>query len=231
MEKEKTLFTISLLISLALHAAILSSVRLPHRETVLGAEVEVISLKESRPVRTKRREMPRRVKRRKVKGKTVKRKVEKRRKVEGTKREEPKEIVEKTQERHGENATDTRTPKPRIAKRGERGTSDVELEKDRRAPKPQEGLKSYVELVVKRVERHKHYPYISRQRGEEGSVTVRFTVEGDGRVSSVKVEKPSGYPLLDKAAKRAIFESSPLPPTPDGRRREIKLTVNFNLVG
>lgn len=47
---------------------------------------------------------------------------------------------------------------------------------------------------------HKNYPNAARQRGEEGEVMVRFTVEDNGRVSAVSIDKSSGHADLDAAA-------------------------------
>jgi protein TonB len=47
------------------------------------------------------------------------------------------------------------------------------------------------------------YPVIARKRKEEGTVTLLITIEG-ASVSSVKVEKTSGFPMLDEAAAAAV---------------------------
>lgn len=48
------------------------------------------------------------------------------------------------------------------------------------------------------------YPEGARRRGEEGGVTVEFTVDADGRVSAASVFSSSGFPELDAAALRAV---------------------------
>jgi protein TonB len=47
------------------------------------------------------------------------------------------------------------------------------------------------------------YPAIARRRREEGTVTLLITLEG-ANVSSVKVEKSSGFSALDEAAAAAV---------------------------
>jgi protein TonB len=47
---------------------------------------------------------------------------------------------------------------------------------------------------------HRRYPEEARRRSEEGDVTIRFTVAGDGRVSDVAVVKGSGFGALDNSA-------------------------------
>ncbi len=47
---------------------------------------------------------------------------------------------------------------------------------------------------------HRIYPAIALSRREQGDVTVRFTVAGNGRVKDVSVLAGSGHSALDKAA-------------------------------
>jgi periplasmic protein TonB len=58
---------------------------------------------------------------------------------------------------------------------------------------------------------HKVYPEESRRRGEEGNVTVRFTVGPSGQVSDVTVVGSSGSSRLDAAAE-ALLRHAVLPP-------------------
>ena len=51
-----------------------------------------------------------------------------------------------------------------------------------------------------------------------GDVTTKisFTIHRDGSITDAKIEQPSGNGSADRAALRAILESSPLPPLPFG---------------
>lgn len=57
---------------------------------------------------------------------------------------------------------------------------------------------------------NRRYPDDARRRGEEGEVTVRFTVAPDGRVSEAAVMKGSGFAALDAAALR-LLQGAALP--------------------
>jgi periplasmic protein TonB len=57
---------------------------------------------------------------------------------------------------------------------------------------------------------HKVYPQEAKRRGEEGNVTVRFTVEPSGEVSNVAVVGSSGSSRLDAAAE-ALLRNARLP--------------------
>lgn len=56
-----------------------------------------------------------------------------------------------------------------------------------------------------------------RQPGVAGPlITIRFVIERDGTIRDAAVETSSGNGTLDRAALRAVLESSPLPPLPFG---------------
>ena len=55
-----------------------------------------------------------------------------------------------------------------------------------------------------------------RPPGGTGTTTVRFTIDRDGTLRDVSTETVSGNSTFDRAALRAILESSPLPPLPFG---------------
>lgn len=57
------------------------------------------------------------------------------------------------------------------------------------------------------------------QRPETGSAptaTVYFAIDRNGRVRDVKVTESSGIGAFDRAAMRAVLETSQLPPLPSG---------------
>jgi periplasmic protein TonB len=58
---------------------------------------------------------------------------------------------------------------------------------------------------------HRIYPEEARRRGEQGTVTLRFTVQPSGRVVDVSVVRSSGSQLLDKAAE-AMLRGAAVPP-------------------
>jgi periplasmic protein TonB len=56
----------------------------------------------------------------------------------------------------------------------------------------------------------KTYPEVARRRGEQGSVTLRFTVAGDGEVVQVALVAGSGSRILDESA-LALLRNAHLP--------------------
>jgi TonB family protein len=74
---------------------------------------------------------------------------------------------------------------------------------------------------------HRIYPDEARRRGEEGQVTVRFTVEQAGRVVDVELMHGSGSQRLDAAA-LDLLRHAALPPFPPAMRGD-RITINTQI--
>ena len=70
----------------------------------------------------------------------------------------------------------------------------------------------YLERMVALVGKRWFRPQISR----ELTTQIHFVIERDGRVHDAAIRIPSGNGTFDRAALRAVMESSPLPPLPFG---------------
>jgi len=74
---------------------------------------------------------------------------------------------------------------------------------------------------------HKTYPDAARQRGEQGPVVLRFTVDRSGKVLEVTLLSGSGSPRLDDAA-QAMLRNASLPPFPAAMPQE-KVTATVQI--
>jgi periplasmic protein TonB len=82
------------------------------------------------------------------------------------------------------------------------------------APELPSAVTGWNELLSAWLAAHKRYPEIARRRGQEGTVTLRFTVAADGNVLDVSVVTGSGSPLLDNAAQELLLGATlPAPRT------------------
>lgn len=79
------------------------------------------------------------------------------------------------------------------------------------------------------VEKHKEYPYIARKRGYEGVVTVFVELSAGGELRQVRVEKSSGFSLLDEAAAAVVRRVSPFRHGL-GRPVAIKIPISYQLL-
>jgi periplasmic protein TonB len=77
----------------------------------------------------------------------------------------------------------------------------------------------------------KTYPEEARERGDEGRVGIRFTVNRYGQVENTAIVRSSGSPLLDQAA-LALLRGAVMPAFPPSMREAritITTTVRYSL--
>ena len=78
------------------------------------------------------------------------------------------------------------------------------------------------------IDENKSYPLLARQRKQEGSPIVSFTILKNGIVEKITIVS-SGHRLLDREARRIIMLSSPFPEIPNSMKKDsIDLTVPIN---
>jgi protein TonB len=95
-----------------------------------------------------------------------------------------------------------------------------------------EAMLRFQDMVKRRIEKARYYPPRAKKRGWEGIVRVRFSILPDGRTANIRVLNPSGYGLLDEAAKRTIRQAAPFPPLPKTisfKPVEMEVSIVFTL--
>jgi protein TonB len=70
-----------------------------------------------------------------------------------------------------------------------------------------------------------NYPSIAKRAGFTQSLTMDVGIKPDGSIYSLRIRKPSGYPALDKAAKRIVRLSEPFPALPKALLEELDILV------
>lgn len=73
------------------------------------------------------------------------------------------------------------------------------------------------------------YPESSRNRGSEGTVRLKFTIEKSGKLGDISIVKSSGDPLLDAEAFRVVSSSPDWKPGAF-RGRPAKVTFTFPVI-
>lgn len=68
---------------------------------------------------------------------------------------------------------------------------------------------SYFLALRERIQAQKQYPYAARRLGLEGVVTLSFTIDALGRLTSVQIDSSEAPLLLQKAAERTLRQSAP----------------------
>ncbi|MFT3966312.1 MAG: TonB family protein [Sphingobium sp.] len=98
------------------------------------------------------------------------------------------------------------------------------------APQVSDAKPTWQGQVLAALNRKKRYPAWSMSRREQGVPYVRFTMDREGRVLLVQLERSSGFPDLDREAVALPKRSSPLPKPPDdkpGDTLELVVPVEF----
>ena len=93
---------------------------------------------------------------------------------------------------------------------------------------------SYATLIKGKIGSQWRYPSAARDRLIEGQLMVLFSLVKQGEVIEIKVINPSGYPVLDEEAVRAVKTAAPFPPFPDHvtvKRLNIQASFDYRLTG
>lgn len=90
---------------------------------------------------------------------------------------------------------------------------------------------AYFSHIKRQIELAWNYPMEAQKRNEGGRLTLVFTIESNGNVSSVTLLRSSGYQLLDEYAIKAVRYASPFNPIPAsiGTKR-LRITANFEYI-
>jgi protein TonB len=90
---------------------------------------------------------------------------------------------------------------------------------------------AYFAHIKRQIELAWNYPLEAQERREGGRLTLVFTIESGGNVSSIKLLKSSGYEILDEYAINAVNIASPFNPIPAsiGTKR-LKITASFEYI-
>ncbi len=77
----------------------------------------------------------------------------------------------------------------------------------------------------------KSYPRRARRHGQQGKVTLSFSVSHSGTITDIRVLNSSGIPVLDKASIKAIQQSSKiLRFFPGMPKKSMKLSITLNYI-
>jgi len=88
---------------------------------------------------------------------------------------------------------------------------------------------NYPGLVSAHLRRYQQYPSDARSRGDQGTATVSFNLDGGGRVTSARLAGGSGIASIDQEVQAMVRRASPFPAPPDGRARSFTVPVRFRL--
>ncbi len=91
---------------------------------------------------------------------------------------------------------------------------------------------SWINLLFSHLLRYRQYPSAAQASGQEGVVTLAFTMDRNGRVLARHIARSSGYAALDAEALAMIERAQPLPPFPPNMSetaRSFAAPIRFSL--
>lgn len=92
-------------------------------------------------------------------------------------------------------------------------------------------FRKYLKQVRKQIDQEKAYPFTAQQMRWEGSVVIAFTVSPFGELLRTRIDRTSGFLILDEAAEMAVKKAFPVVPPRDlfDQPMEFKIPVMFEL--
>jgi protein TonB len=91
---------------------------------------------------------------------------------------------------------------------------------------------TYEQVLLAHLERRKRYPRAARAHRQQGVAHIRFSMDRQGRVLSVRLVRSAGHALLDREAEALPLRAQPLPPPPAdiaGATIELSVPIEFFL--
>ncbi len=85
----------------------------------------------------------------------------------------------------------------------------------------------YIEDWQVKVERtgNLNYPEVANKKNFSATLTMDVGIKADGSIYSIRINKSSGNPALDEAAKNIVRMSAPFPPLPMDLLKELDILV------
>ena len=91
---------------------------------------------------------------------------------------------------------------------------------------------TFEQLLLGHLERHKRFPRAAQQRRQQGMPYIRFTMDRRGKVLRSRLERSTGFALLDEEALALLQRAQPLPSMPAelaGDQLEVIVPIEFFL--
>lgn len=96
------------------------------------------------------------------------------------------------------------------------------------AQKEAQFLSQKLSVISELMRSHLTYPYLARRMGWQGDLILSFVLTPFGELKDIKIEKSTGYEILDRQAKETLLKVAKYFPKPEVEVR-VKLPVSFRL--
>jgi TonB family protein len=86
---------------------------------------------------------------------------------------------------------------------------------------------SYFSKLKRKIKMVWKYPETARVRGLQGTLTLKFVLNGDGSLRDVRVVQSSGYQILDEGAVEAVKKAAPFYSIPEVLGDNLPIVADF----
>ena len=86
---------------------------------------------------------------------------------------------------------------------------------------------SYFSKLKRKIKMVWKYPETARVKGLQGTLTLKFVLNGDGSLRNVKVVQSSGYQILDEGAVEAVKKAAPFYSIPEVLGDNLPIVADF----
>jgi periplasmic protein TonB len=87
----------------------------------------------------------------------------------------------------------------------------------------------YYGRIAAHLARRKQYPPEARSKRQQGTGTVKFTIDATGQVSAIHLIRRTGFPALDSEIEAMVRRAAPFPPPPGGASVSFAAPVSFRI--
>lgn len=110
--------------------------------------------------------------------------------------------------------------------------ADMDGEREPLAAGASESSQAYFAELQAYLERHRRYPRGAQLHRQEGTAVLYFVIDRQGNVLDYRIERSSGYRLLDREVAAMLERAKPMPPAPPDLQRtriELLLPIRFSM--
>ena len=87
----------------------------------------------------------------------------------------------------------------------------------------------YFGRIAAPLARRKQYPLEARSKRQQGTGTVKFTIDPAGQVSAIELVRGTGVAALDREIEAMVRRAAPFPPPPGGVSVSFAAPVSFRI--
>lgn len=99
-------------------------------------------------------------------------------------------------------------------------------------PVPGAALAEYYARIRSHIIKHKYYPPRALRSGDEGSITLAFSIDKNGLLKELSLTNRCRSPLLNTAARDTVTRSAPFPAFPSSIKEDLlqlSITLDYSL--